>query len=403
MNQKLFNILLQPLETFLASMSGIIDHKCNSQKLLFADFVEKLLFGYIYPVSSLRNLVLELKTNDICRALGLTATPFSTLKDGFLRFESKYFKQMFESVLEQTQLLQVPDLEELGSLRVIDGSLFPTLISMSWTNYRKAKNAFKLHLSFDLNRMIPAEFWVGTGNSSERKFLLSIVKAGVTYIADRGYFSFEVMAKISQMEAFFVLRIKDNVVYQTLEKLPIAFAELPDCFKNVKDEIVIFTNDKHENRYRLISFEVVGSKFRIATNRLELSTLKIIILYAYRWQIELFFKFIKRTLNGIHLFNHSENGVEIQFYLLLTLAILQLKLKQDAKAWEEKLIGDKGRKQNTEKEKRAIKQESPQEWIKENAKIFYKSWKISKNWLTVLKNSLGKVLDNKLLRLLNSS
>jgi hypothetical protein len=402
-NQKLFNILLQPLEAVMASMSEIIDHKCNSQKLFFSDFVNKLLFGYIYPVSSLRNLVLELETNDMCRALDLTATPFSTLKDGFLRFDSKYFKQIFESVLERTVMQSVPDLEEMGSLRVIDGSLFPTLVSMSWTSYRKAKNAFKLHLSFDLNRMIPAEFWVGTGKSSERKFLESIVKAGVTYIADRGYFSFELMAKISQMEAFFVMRIKDNVIYQTLERLPIAFEELPHCFKQVKDEIVIFTNDNRQKRYRLIGFEVVGSKFRIATNRFELSTLQIIVLYAYRWQIELFFKFIKRTLKGIHLFNHSENGVEIQFYLLMILAVLMLKLKQDSSTLEEEMIEDEEEKAKKKEEKRAIKQESPQEWIKENAKIFYKSWKISKNWLTVLKNSLAKVLDNKLLRLLNSS
>lgn len=403
MNQKLFNILLQPLEAVMASLSGIIDHNCNSQKLFFADFVKKLLFGYIYPVSSLRNLVVELKTNDLCRALNLTATPFSTFKDGFLRFDSKYFKQMFESVLEQTVMKSVPALEEMGSLRLIDGSLFPTLVSMSWTSYRKAKNAFKLHVCFDLNRMIPAEFWIGTGKSSERKFLESIVKAGVTYIADRGYFSFDLMAKISQSKAFFVMRIKDNVLYQTLERLPISFEQLPNCFKNVRDEIVIFTNDNRQNMYRLISFEVVGSKFRIATNRFELSTLQIITLYAYRWQIELFFKFIKRTLNGIHLFNHSENGVEIQFYLLMTLAILTLKLRQDSQALEYEIIEKKKEKAKKEEEKRAIKQESPQEWIKENAKIFYKSWKISKNWLTVLKNSLAKVYDNELLRLLNSS
>ncbi len=163
-------MLLHPIEAIIAAVSEIIDHESHSQKLFFADFVKKLIFGYVYQVSSLRNLALELKTGAICRALKLEFTPFSTLKDGFSRFESRHFKQFFETVLEQTKLSQVPFLGEIGIFRVIDGSLFPTLRQISWTNYRKRKNAFKLHLSFDLNRMIPLEFWIGKGKT-ERAFI----------------------------------------------------------------------------------------------------------------------------------------------------------------------------------------------------------------------------------------
>ena len=126
MHQKLFTILLQPLEAIIASMSDIIDQESHSQKLFFADFVNKLLFGYIYQVSSLRNLSLELQTNSSCREIGLSFTPFSTLKDGFSRFSSRYFKQLFETAVAQITLGQVKQLEEMGVFRVIDGSLFPT-------------------------------------------------------------------------------------------------------------------------------------------------------------------------------------------------------------------------------------------------------------------------------------
>lgn len=129
-------------------MSDIIDQESGSQKLFFADFVKKLIFGYVYQVSSLRNLSLGLKTNSICRRLGLSFTPFSTFKDGFSRFESRHFKQLFESLLEQTNLSRVKDLDELGIFRVIDGSLFPTLLQMSWTSYRQKKNAFKIAFEF---------------------------------------------------------------------------------------------------------------------------------------------------------------------------------------------------------------------------------------------------------------
>ncbi len=176
--KQLFTTLLQPVETFIASISAIIDHRSGSEKLFFADFINKLLFGYIYQVSSLRDLILQLETNDICQQLGLSATPFSTFKDGFSRFDSCYFKQLFENALEQVSLKSVACLDEMGVFRLIDGSLFPTLIQMSWTSYRKSKNAFKLHLEFELNRMIPTEFWIGTGKSSERKFLESVLETG---------------------------------------------------------------------------------------------------------------------------------------------------------------------------------------------------------------------------------
>jgi len=108
-----------------------------------------------------------------------------------------------------------------------------------------------------------------------------------------------------------------------------------------------------------VQFEVCQSKFRLITNRCDLTSLEIILSYAYRWQIELFFKYVKRTLNGLHLFNHSQNGVEIQFYLLMTLAILMLKFKQDCrKEQTKKKIESEEKKEETEIH--------PSQWIRKN-------------------------------------
>ena len=245
--------------------------------------------------------------------------------------------------------------------------------------------------------MIPTEFWVGKGNSSERKFLEKVLKTGITYIADRGYFSFGLADKVLKAEAYFVMRAKDNLLYEVVESCLINLAQLPKCFRQVTDEIIIFSNDEKQNKLRLITFEVAGSYFRLVTNRFDLSTLNVIILYAYRWQIELFFKFMKRTMKGIHLMNHSQNGVEIQFYVLMVTAVLMMKLKQASQETEED-----GEKKEVEKEKREEKSVNSSEWIKDIGKIFYKSWKISKNWLLIVKNSLTQIVDYELLRLLNS-
>lgn len=130
--------------------------------------------------------------------------------------------------------------------------------------------------------MIPTEFIIGSGRSSEREFLLKVLEAGVTYIADRGYASFEIVAKLLQSQAYFVFRVKDNLLYEGQEVFSRATEQLPNCFGQVRDELVVFKNDKNRNRVRLIQFKVAGSFFRLITNRLELSTLQIIILYAYR-------------------------------------------------------------------------------------------------------------------------
>lgn len=188
-----------------------------------------------------------------------------------------------------------------------------------------------------------------------------------------------------------MFRVKDNLLYEVPEVLSVAAEELPKCFQQVSDESVIFKNDRHHSQVRLIQFKVAGSYFRLITNRLELSTLQIIILYAYRWQIELFFKYLKRTLNGLHLFNHSENGVGIQFYLLMTLCLLLLKFKQQTEP-----------KQKQKPAKAEKNEANPSEWIKKIGEIFYESWKISKKWLLIIKNSLNKVVDNSLLTLLDS-
>lgn len=395
MNQTIFNTLLQPIEAIIASISPIIDQKSQSQKLFFADFVKKLLFAYLEQVSSLRSLPVELATNAKCRGLGLLTTPFSTLKDGFSRFESQSFKQLFETVLASGNLKSVKSLDELGLFQVIDGSLFPMLTQMRWSEYRKARNAFKLHLSFEMNRLIPTEFVVGSGKSAERVFLESVMEKGVTYIADRGYASFEIIAKLLKGEAYFIFRVKDNWLFEVQQTLAMADREMPLCFSRITDELIVFKNDKYQNQVRLIRFEVCQSKFRLLTNRLDLTTLQVIILYAYRWQIELFFKYVKRTLNRLHLFNHSQNGVEIQFYLLMTLAVLLLKFKQDCD-------GLKKPKRENSVEKNEEKEPHPSEWIRKITKIFYDGWKISKKWLLIIKNSLAKVIDNELLTLLHS-
>lgn len=403
-----FEQLITPLHNFLSTQGRKIDEISDSRNFLFKEFVLKMIYSFVMRLPSMRMLLSDLKTNPVAAQLGLSPTAYSTFRDAFSRFDFSYFKKLYLEVLQNNDWASVRELKNLGIFQLVDGSLFPTLKSMEWAKYKKKRKSIRLHLSWALHRQIPTEFIGQKANSSERRFLLSILQKGITYIADRGYFSFEVGKKIHQAKAFFIIRLKSNLKYKVVEELAITTTsnQMPTCFDQIRDGKIQFDNDPSKLTYRLIRFRVLQSVFLICTNRMDLTTLQVILLYAYRWQIELFFKFIKRTLNGIHLFNNSENGVNIQFYLLMTTALLQLRLKQiclkkkkgnqSSKSTDEKKIQKEGQLEDLN----TYDGKSPEKWIKSIAEIFYTCWKIDAHWLLHLKNLITQPFENQVINIL---
>jgi len=392
-----FDELIAPLRNFFQNKSSEFDEQAGSESLFFKDFTLKLIFAHVMKISSLKALITELKSNEAAEKLGFQPTPYSTFRDGFSRFEADFFQQAFQFILQKSSWLSIPAIDELGIFKLVDGSIFPNISSMDWATYKKTKNAIRLHMSFDLNRMIPTEFIATAANFSERTFLQSIVQQGITYIADRGYFSFNLANHIAKSGVFFIFRVKGNYLFSVCQDLAITSLNgMPACFVNVKDQIITFDNDDHDQTYRMVCFTVLSSDFMICTNRTDLSTLEIIMLYAYRWQVELLFKFIKRTLNGIHLFNLSPNGVTIHFYVLLITAVLELRLKQlciNFVQFTETI--ESGDVVNVKKLEHfsTYKGFDPAIWIKNLTDKFYKYWKIGIHWLITLKNLIAKPFD----------
>ena len=397
MSLTVFSQLISPLSEFLKTHGAKIDESCDSRSLFFKDFLLSIIYGLTIRAESLRKLSLYLKSNPNLSSLPLRYIPFETLRDGFKRFNILFFNDLYIYLLNEIDWLQVPELSQLGVLKAIDGSLFPMISSMDWACYKKNKKALRLHLSFCLNTLCPSEFVIQAANSSERTFLKSILEKGVTYIADRGYFAFDLVAEMTEKGAFFVLRMKDNVKF-TLQTTLVITGKIPACFAHIKDEIIRFDNDKNHLSYRIVRFRVWDSHFILTTNRLDLTTLQVILLYAYRWQIELIFKVLKRTLNGIHLMVQNEKGVKAYFYLLMICGLLQIKLRQDFLKNNSKV-----EQNNTPKKKpKIITKANPDVWVNQINQIFTKGFKISTNWLLFLKNLIGQVIDNQIIILFNS-
>jgi transposase len=271
--------------------------------------------------------------------------------------------------------------------------------------------------------MIPVDFQVGHGNSSEREALLKMASAGVTYIADRGYMSFQLCKDLIDRQAFFVFRVKENLIYTVTETLDFS---MPDStisfFDSISDELIRYENDKSKTSYRLVRFAVNQENYFILTNRRDLTTFQIIMLYAYRWQIELFFRFLKRSMGGIHLVRHDKEGIAIQFYTMMTLALLQLHLKQDImdklEVGENESGEEKLSKSDTGKGERNIEdnKKSPvSRKVSSNSRLgdtgflaslggaVKKYWKIGVHWLAALRDLLARPFDARTLYILQNS
>jgi hypothetical protein len=396
----LFAQFLSPLSAYLDSESKEIDQNTGSRSFYYSDFICTLIYGISLKIPSLRKLCLDLQTQPDINKLDLKPIAFSTLKDGFSRFNYLLVNKLYVYLLSTIPFQKVPYLKDIGLVKLVDGSLFPTLSSVDWAGYKKHKKAIRLHLSFCLNTLCPSQFLVDKGSSCERSFLKSIIERGETYIADRGYFSFDLAYCIDKARAFFIFRLKDNLIFDAFINLdPTTEGQtMPACFKNVRDDIIYFVNDPNKIVYRLIRFQVLNSHFAICTNRFDLDTLKIIMLYAYRWQVELFFKFIKRTLNGIHLFSTSKNGAQCHFLLILITTLLQLKLKQDCA--DKMKIAQEQEKNKKNNDFNFYSQHDPSKWIKDIAQIFENEFKITSDWLLFFKNRIAQCIDNQTIKYL---
>ena len=418
-------------------MAGNKDHRRMSQPIIFQSIIAPLLpllkeescklngdriyrlnlyvftlnlcYCVIKGIGSISLLITEIKTSVDTKALDLVHASKSMYSEAFARYDPIIFKRIFLQLVKTLEFLPIPEMNALGRFILIDGSIFPAIKTVEWAKYKTQANGLKLHLSYNLNKMIPTLFVVTDANTSEKKILASMLEPGITYIADRGYVAFKLFHQITKQCAFFIIRVKPNMHYSATDFLEV---ELPEkwgnVLSNITDSLIVFDNDTNKGAYRLIGFTALGEVYWIATNRLDLKTHEIIMLYAYRWQIELFFRCLKRTLNGLHLWTHDQRGVEIQFYIYLIVYLLLISFKQN----------------NTEKEQAideidVIEKEGTATCNQANAREqvsrtpacgmvtllgekLEQLWKMSIHWLTAVRNRLLEPMTPENRELINS-
>jgi len=382
-----FHKIIEPITQLLEDKKIKVEND-TAEKLFFTKFLTLLLYFYLQGIDTLRSLITDIKTNPNIDKIGFAFVGLSTIHDAFHRYSVLLFQDIYLHLLKTLPVYEIEEFKQLGRVVISDSSIFRMAISDFWAEFRKNAKGLKLHLHFELNQMIATCFLVTNAKSDERKILAKYIEKAVTYIADRGYLCFDFFFKIVEKEAFFIIRSRKNLKYQIKEQLVVQLIDaVKYIFLQVTDELVVFEADDHQQSYRRISFRTHQTLFIIITNRLDLTTYQIIRLYAFRWQIELFFRFFKRTLNAIHLINHGHNGVTIQFYMILIVNLLLMKFKRQQ---TQQYLSEK--KENNSNHKK-YETNSVEYFLKNLGDQIPHDFKLRKQEINAIRNSLFKSIQ----------
>jgi hypothetical protein len=211
------------------------------------------------------------------------------------------------------------------SLYALDSTTIDLCLSLfPWARFRKHKAAVKMHTLLDLHGNIPTFISITAGKVHDVNILDEILpEAGAFYVMDRGYVDFERLYIFTLSAAFFVVRTKSNVLLQRRYSRPV------DKTTGVRsDHIVILTAIDSATAYpeqlRRISYLDVATRkrFKFLTNNFTLPALTIARIYKCRWQVELFFKWIKQHLRIKAFYGTSENAVKTQIWIAVSVYVL---------------------------------------------------------------------------------
>jgi putative transposase len=292
-----------------------------------------LLFCQLSGRQSLRDLVDGLNSKRAHHYhLGTGVIRRSSLADANRDRPVAIFQETFFYLLEKVRS-RIPTKDTAEMVRLIDSTTIDlNLNQFQWAEFRSTKAGIKLHTVYDPEAEVPVYFEMTTAKVNDRKALTKLpMMPGMTYVVDRAYNDYGWYYALDQQGSTFVGRMKTNAVYEVIERRNVAGNILAD-------EVIRFTAKKAKKdcpiALRRITFRRVEDQKVLVfiSNDLTRSAEDIAALYKRRWQIELFFKWIKQNLKMKRFVGRSENAVLIQI-LTAMIAYLLLKLIQNSTSW----------------------------------------------------------------------
>jgi hypothetical protein len=212
-------------------------------------------------------------------------------------------------------------------IHVVDTTVLELVANcMDWAQHRRRKAAAKTHMRLDLQNLLPNFVIVDTAAQHDNKRareLCAGVKSGEIVLYDKGYVDFGHMKDLDERGAFFVTRAKENMDYEVVQKMPPSKDD-----QILKDEVIRLSNPNKpapELMRRIVAIVNIDGEERemtFLTNNLRWSPRSVADLYRCRWQIEVFFKQIKQTLQLADFLGHNANAVRWQVWIALLVYVL---------------------------------------------------------------------------------
>ena len=240
------------------------------------------------------------------------------------------YQKVFEKLFSRCQQVAGPQrrFRFRNPLMTIDGTLIELCSSMyDWAKWQGAKGAAKLHLVLDHDGCLPRFAVITEGKASEVKVARAFhFEPGTIVVFDRGYVDYRWYQQLTDGGVFFVTRLRHDAHYQVIES-----RRLPNHLNILKDEVIELGSHwyKHKARYRRIEVwvEQRQESMVLVTNHLGFGSTTIAQIYHERWQIEVFFRYLKQNLRIRTFVGTSANALHIQIWTAL-IAMLLLKYLQ---------------------------------------------------------------------------
>ena len=252
----------------------------------------------------------------------------STLADANDAHDWRIYADFAQVLIATARPLYAADpmgVELKQSLYALDSTTIDLCLSLfAWARFRKHKAAVKMHTLLDLRGNIPTFIHITDGKVADVNVLDEFLpEAGAFYVMDRGYIDFERLYRFTLESAFFVVRTKTNVLLQRRYSHPV------DPATGVRsDQTVILTSINSASAYpealRKVSFveAETGKRLVFLTNNFSLPAATVATIYKQRWQVELFFKWIKQHLRIKAFHGTSENAVKTQIWIAVSVYVL---------------------------------------------------------------------------------
>ncbi len=302
-----------------------------------------LMFGQLCNRESLRDLIVVLNAHkEKCYHLGVGKNVTrSNLAKANENRDYRIFEDFAFHMINEARKKRVSEIFKLnGNVYAFDSTTIDLCLNLfPWAKFRKHKGGIKVHTLYDVETQVPAFIHITEAKVNDVKAMDTIpYESGSYYVFDRAYNDYKRLFKIHMNDSYFVVRAKTNIKSKVLKwKRRMPENILSDC----EIELTGHYSKKHyPERIRMVKYwdEEDQREFVYLTNAKHISALQVADLYKNRWQVELFFKWLKQHLKIKRFWGTSENAVKIQVYSAITayclVAIMQHDMELDRSTYE---------------------------------------------------------------------